>query len=49
MKTLTKAQRRRRVTIINILTELSRDGWRNSIPADYKPLEAELRELEDDR
>lgn len=45
---MTRVQRRkRRSALIKVLCELSRDGWRNAIPADYLPLEAELRLLED--
>jgi hypothetical protein len=40
------AKQRRRIEIIKALSELSRNGWANSRPEDYLPLEAELRELE---
>lgn len=44
---MTKAQiKRRRMALIHVLSELSKDGWRNAIPADYVPVEAELRSLE---
>lgn len=44
---MTKKQRARRTAIIKQLSELSRDGWKNTKPCDYQPLEAELRQLED--
>ena len=31
--------------IINLLSEMSRDGWRHAAPVDYEPLEAELRQV----
>lgn len=37
---------KRRSEIIRELCKLSRNGWENAKPCDYKPLEAELRELE---
>lgn len=37
---------KRRIEIINLLCDMSRDSWRNARPADYLPLETELREIE---
>jgi len=45
MRTQTQLTNRRRV-IVNILSDLSRDGWRHAKPSDYEPLERELREIE---
>lgn len=44
MKQLSKAKRRRRTLIINILTDMSRD-WSRWTAADWQPLENELKEL----
>ena len=41
---MTKAKRRRRIEIINILTMMSRD-WSRWTAADWKPLETELENL----
>jgi hypothetical protein len=45
MKKLTAKQRRRRIEIINILSEMSRD-WSKWTAADWGPLEAELKGLQ---
>lgn len=37
---------KRRSEIIRLLSELSRNGWRDARPCDYEPLERELRSLE---
>lgn len=42
---MTKA-RKRRLAIIRILSDLSRDGWKNARHDDYAQLENELRDLE---
>jgi hypothetical protein len=42
---MTKAKRRR-LALIHILSDLSRDGWKNARYEDYAPLEKELREIE---
>jgi hypothetical protein len=42
---MTKAKRHR-LTVIRLLSTLSRDGWKNARYEDYAPLEKELRELE---
>jgi hypothetical protein len=39
-------QRKRRLALIRILCELSRNGWTGARSEDYAPVEAELRELE---
>jgi hypothetical protein len=44
MKKLTKAQRRRRIAIITILSDMSRD-WSRWTAADWQPLETELKGL----
>lgn len=41
---LTKKQRRRRIEIIKILSDMSRD-WSRWTSADWQPLESELKEL----
>jgi hypothetical protein len=38
-------KQKRRIEIINALSELSRDGWSRARFGDYQSLEAELREL----
>jgi hypothetical protein len=43
---MTAKQRRRRMEIIRILSDLSRNGWANAQYEDYATLEAELRRLE---
>lgn len=43
---MTRREQKRRIEIIKQLAELSRDGWRHAIPADYLPLEAELHAIE---
>lgn len=46
MPTPSRAQARpskRRLQIIRMLCDLSRNGWVNAKPEDYEPLEAELR------
>lgn len=45
--TQTQKARRRRLALIHILCDLSREGWKNARYDDYAPLEKELRELED--
>lgn len=35
----------RKAAIIRQLADLSRNGWANATPADYEPLEAELRSM----
>jgi hypothetical protein len=47
MSGLTKKQLRRKTAIIRILSEMSKDGWRNARFDDYRPLEVELHQLED--
>lgn len=37
---------KRRIEIIKILSDLSRNGWANARHEDYAALEAELRRLE---
>lgn len=37
---------KRRIEIIKILSDLSRNGWANARAGDYEALEAELRRLE---
>lgn len=44
MKPLSKAKRRRRIEIINILSDMSRD-WSKWTVADWQPLENELKAL----
>lgn len=46
MNKFTRKAAARRRAIIAELSRLSRDGWRHAKPADYEPLERELRELE---
>ena len=47
MKKLTKKQQQtRRTVILTELANMSHNGWRNALPSDYLPLEAELRALE---
>jgi len=41
---LSKAKRRRRIVIIKILSDMSRD-WSKWTAADWQPLENELKEL----
>jgi len=41
---LSKAKRSRRIEIIKILSDMSRD-WSRWIAADWQPLENELKEL----
>jgi hypothetical protein len=41
---LTKTQRRRRIAIIKILSDMSRD-WSKWTASDWQPLENELKEL----
>jgi hypothetical protein len=40
------AARKRMIAIINQLSDLARNGWRDALPCDYQPLEAELRVLQ---
>jgi len=42
-----KQLQQRRSVIINELTKMSYDNWRRSRTSDYWPLEAELREIND--
>jgi hypothetical protein len=42
---MTKA-RRRRLALIHVLSDLSRDGWKNARFDDCAPVEKELREIE---
>jgi hypothetical protein len=42
---MTKAKRRR-LALIHVLSDLSRDGWKSARYDDYAPLEKELRKLE---
>jgi hypothetical protein len=44
MSKLSKAKRRRRIEIIKILSDMSRD-WSRWTAADWQPLEAELAVL----
>jgi len=44
MADLSKARRRRRIEIIKILSDMSRD-WSRWTAADWQPLESELKEL----
>jgi hypothetical protein len=44
MKSLSKAQRRRRIEIIKVLSDMSRD-WSKWTASDWQPLESELKEL----
>ena len=46
MGKLTKKEQARKLAIINQLSELSRNGWKNAKWYDYQPLERELRALE---
>lgn len=39
-------KQQRRISIIKMLSDLSRNGWANARPEDYLPLEKELRELD---
>ena len=39
---------KRKIEIVTILSHFSRDGWKTSIPADYEPLERELRQIQND-
>jgi len=44
---MTMAQlRARRSVLVNELSRLSKNGWRDAKPCDYVPLEAELRQIE---
>jgi hypothetical protein len=43
---MTKAQAKRRLEIIKLLSDLSKNGWRDAKPYDYEPLERELRKIE---
>lgn len=43
---LTKAEQRRKSELIQELARLSRNGWANAHPSDYRDLEVELRLLE---
>lgn len=45
---MTKAKRRR-LSLIRALSDLSKEGWKNARYEDYAPLEAELRDLEKDQ
>lgn len=46
---MTERQRkRRRLAVIRVLSDLSRNGWANARFEDYHPLEVELRSLEDE-
>lgn len=36
---------KRKAVILKSLSDLSRDGWANARPEDYKPLEKELESL----
>jgi hypothetical protein len=42
---MTKA-RRRRLALIHVLSDLSRDGWKNARFDEHPPIEKELREIE---
>lgn len=42
----TKRLRARRMSIIHQLAHLSRGGWINAGPDDYRPLESKLRDIE---
>ncbi|MEY9435874.1 hypothetical protein [Bradyrhizobium elkanii] len=47
-----KQRKRRRMALIRILSDMSRNGWANARFEDYHPLETELAQLEasmDDR
>lgn len=41
-----RKHRARRVEIIKALSDLSRNGWAGVRPEDYKPLEDELRAMD---
>jgi hypothetical protein len=43
---MSKNSKKRRIEIIKILSDLSRNGWANARREDYVALEAELRRLE---
>lgn len=46
MKNFTQKDCARRISLINQLSDLSRDGWAHAKSCDWEPLEKELRELE---
>ena len=39
------AQRRLRARLIQRLSDMSKNGWRDARPEDYKPLERQLNEM----
>ncbi|MEY9247585.1 hypothetical protein [Bradyrhizobium elkanii] len=41
-----KQRKRRRMALIRLLSDMSRNGWANARFEDYHPVEVELRELE---
>jgi hypothetical protein len=41
-----RQRKRRRTALIRVLSDLSKDGWRNARFDDYRPLEVELASLE---
>lgn len=43
---MTKQTETRRAAIVSQLSDLSKDGWSKARPADYQPLEAELRAID---
>ena len=43
---MSNKQQKRRMEIIRILSDLSRNGWANARYEDYAALEAELRRIE---
>jgi hypothetical protein len=43
---VTSKQKKRRMEIIRILSDLSRNGWASARYEDYAALEAELRRIE---
>lgn len=47
MKLPTTKTTERRREIVRQLSELSRNGWQNAIPADYEHLERELHEIDE--
>ncbi len=45
-KKLPRKLQQRRAVIIQELSHMSRNGWRDAKPCDYQPLEQELRDIE---
>ena len=43
----TREERKRRSYLIRVLSDLSKDGWARATYSDYRPLECELRQIEE--